>query len=775
MLTGTLVLAPGVVVFPVSRLPAALRPLVREDDRFALTRTSARGTTKLLDEPTAALVERLREPTLLVDAVVAVARELGLDPHLFLEDAFGTAARLVAEGILLPAAEPGVPGSALGPGDVLGPFTLERQVQVLDDVSVFRASDPGGRPVAVKVAGGATSDGGGAAMRHEARILERLDGPWFPRLVHDGADEEVAYLAIEWLEGLGALPWSAGVRRPWSATAGDELVEGVLALSDAFAELHRRGVVHADVHPRNLLMGESGAHILDFSLSVVPGDEELGTARRGGVLSFYEPEWAAAALAGRAYPAATERSDQYGLGAVLYRLLTGGSHLGPQADRRTTLRRIVTENPWPFDLHGVPAWPEVEAVLARSMATDPAERFDSVADLAGALRTATAEYVGHRASLTAERLAAEVGDRLGRPGGLVDLGLAAPPYASVNYGAAGIAYYWYRLGVLRQEPAHLLSAMRWLDHAQSRRSGPDAFGNADIGITPATVGTTSLYHSPAGVHCVSALVHNAMGNVEGAAEAAERFVESARGSERLDLVSGRPSALVGAALLAEALGRSNRATPGLARFADAELAGLWTELEGETLDGTALRYWGMAHGWAGVLFGTFRWCEASTTPIPAAALERLGELSGRVRCEGERRSWVGPNDPALASSWCHGSAGYTQLWAAAAKLTSDPEHVANCVGAAEHCWSAPTLNENLCCGAAGQGYAMLVAHQLTGEDRWLGRAHELAERGLEWLGNAWTHPNALYKGDLGIALLMEDLADPTGAAMPLFSPEGWPN
>jgi serine/threonine-protein kinase len=70
---------------------------------------------------------------------------------------------------------------------------------------------------------------------------------------------------------------------------------------------------------------------------------------------------------------------------------------------------------------------------------------------------------------------------------------------------------------------------------------------------------------------------------------------------------------------------------------------------------------------------------------------------------------------------------------------------------------------------------MLVAHQLTGEDRWLGRAHELAERSLEWLGNAWTHPNALYKGDLGIALLMEDLADPTGAAMPLFSPEGWPN
>jgi len=331
------------------------------------------------------------------------------------------------------------------------------------------------------------------------------------------------------------------------------------------------------------------------------------------------------------------------------------------------------------------------------MATDPAERFDSVADLAGALRTATAEYVGHRASLTAERLAAEVGDRLGRPGGLVDLGLAAPPYASVNYGAAGIAYYWYRLGVLRQEPAHLLSAMRWLDHAQSRRSGPDAFGNADIGITPATVGTTSLYHSPAGVHCVSALVHNAMGNVEGAAEAAERFVESARGSERLDLCQdgrarwwGRPCwprRSVGrtvrprdwpASRTPSSLdsGPSSKGKPWMARPC---ATGAWHTV---------------GPGCSSAPFAGARRAPPRSRPLPS----NDWGAEWAVRCEGERRSWVGPNDPALASSWCHGSAGYTQLWAAAAKLTSDPEHVANCVGAAEHCWSAPTLNENLCCG-----------------------------------------------------------------------------
>jgi len=174
----------------------------------------------------------------------------------------------------------------------------------------------------------------GAAMRHEARILERLDGPWFPRLVHDGADEEVAYLAIEWLEGLGDFPVGRGAPAV-SATAGDELVEGVLALSDAFAELHRRGVVHADVHPRNLLMGESGAHILDFSLSVVPGDEELGTARRGGVLSFYEPEWAAAAWRDgrtRQPPSGATSTDS---GRAL-RLLTGG----PTSARRPTGARL---------------------------------------------------------------------------------------------------------------------------------------------------------------------------------------------------------------------------------------------------------------------------------------------------------------------------------------------------------------------------------------------------------------------------------------------------
>jgi len=129
----------------------------------------------------------------------------------------------------------------------------------------------------------------------------------------------------------------------------------------------------------------------------------------------------------------------------------------------------------------------------------------------------------------------------------------------------------------------------------------------------------------------------------------------------------------------------------------------------------------MAHGWAGVLFGTFRWCEASTTPIPAAALERLGELSGRVRCEGERRSWVGPNDPALASSWCHGSAGLHPAVGRRRQTDQRPRACRQLCGCGRALLVGADAEREPLLRAAGQGYAMLVAHQLTGEDRgWAG-------------------------------------------------------
>ncbi len=273
---------------------------------------------------------------------------------------------------------------------------------------------------------------------------------------------------------------------------------------------------------------------------------------------------------------------------------------------------------------------------------------------------------------------------------------------------------------------------------------------------------------------MAALLYNAMGNTELAAIEVEKFVSALHGStKKLDLVSGRSSSLVAGALLIDALGADASRWQGLRNFGDQELADIWSELSIQTLQQSQLGYWGIAHGWAGILFATARWCEATGQPMPDVAMERLKQLASSAQVSGEEQSWVGPKDPALPGSWCHGTAGYTNLWATSSRVTGDSAYDALCLGAAEHCWHSPSLNENLCCGAAGQSYAMLVAYQVSGDEKWLERAEVLAQRSLQWVSTYWSHTNALYKGDVGIALLAEELRSPNLATMPLFGPEKW--
>ena len=343
----------------------------------------------------------------------------------------------------------------------------------------------------------------------------------------------------------------------------------------------------------------------------------------------------------------------------------------------------------------------------------------------------------------------------------------------MNYGAAGVAYFWYRLGVLRGEPGHLLTGLRWLGQADRAAGEPDAFTNADLGLVPAKLGNVSTYHSAAGTAAVRALLFNAMGNLAMTDEALRSFVaESRRPCDNLDLTVGRAGTLNTAALLTEACrGTTLAPSSGLADLGRELVTTLWVRLEPQSLDDGELGWWGIAHGWAGVLFATARWCDAMGQPLPPSAQARLDELAERGVADGRGRRWQGPKDPVMPGSWCHGSTGYVHLWAAAHRVTGSPRHRALALEAAEHCWTSANGAGMLCCGTAGQAYAMLVAHQESGAVTWLRRARSLAARSVATVGTEGSHANSLYKGDVGIALLAEDLRDPARAALPLFARE----
>jgi serine/threonine-protein kinase len=127
--------------------------------------------------------------------------------------------------------------------------------------------------------------------------------------------------------------------------------------------------------------------------------------------------------------------------------------------------------------------------------------------------------------------------------------------------------------------------------------------------------------------------------------------------------------------------------------------------------------------------------------------------------------------------WCNGTAGYVFLWTEAHKATGEDKYLDLAEGAAWHVWETPSPIATLCCGMAGQAYALLNFYRHTGDAVWLRRARDagrLAAVAAMNPGSRATgeyHPEGLYKGDFGVGVLDYDLENPAEARMPVFERE----
>jgi serine/threonine-protein kinase len=195
--------------------------------------------------------------------------------------------------------------------------------------------------------------------------------------------------------------------RPGTA-ALRELVQTFLSVCNTMAYAHSRGVVHRDLKGTNVVVGDYGeVFVLDWGLAkVVPGpasilsttwpkgpeaDEPASPRGGGGVEltldgqvlgtpAFMAPEQAEARL-----DLVNQRTDIYGLGAVLYEILTGRApfHGDSTFD---VLRRVVNEPVRRPRAVAPETPPALEAICLKALAKRPEERYQSVADLAGDLR-----------------------------------------------------------------------------------------------------------------------------------------------------------------------------------------------------------------------------------------------------------------------------------------------------------------------------------------------------------------------------------------------------
>ncbi|HEX6653420.1 MAG TPA: lanthionine synthetase LanC family protein [Thermoleophilaceae bacterium] len=788
-----LVLPSDVVIAPVAELPPELRDqFEHRTGDYSVTRPRARTMSSIVDGQTAALLDRFREPTTIVDAVIAFSRAEGLDPRETLDDAFAVLGGFVNEGLLVAAgselAEP--IATTLVPGDSVGGFEVVAPVHVLVDTEVYIAHASDGSPAALKIARAGAGNGMHAALRHEAAVLEALDGRVSPRLLELGAVDDRPFLATSWCLGIDVFQAAGDARSLDGSDGRTELLALAQSVVAAYAHLHAQGVLHGDVHPRNVLVdGDGGVALIDFGLAAgPPGSAAPAAGWRGGIDFFMEPELAAARLDGRPSAALSAEGEQYSVGSLLYLLLTGAHTREFSLEQEEMLHQLLEQPPVPFRDRGVHDLHAVERVLARALDREPGARFPTMLDFSEALRGAAASDLdgGERAASTphgpdhAQRLLDEVLERLAVPGELFAGGLAAPTASAMN-GGAGFAYALLRIARARGDESLLALADLWSTRSVRAVESPDAFWSEELEIVPEVFGRNSFYHTAAGVHCVHALVAHGRGDERAQQLALSPFVAATgQPCEHVDVAFGLAGHLLGCSLLIEAPLRAAE-EDALRSLGEGLRDRLWARLDRQPrlAESTELRLLGAAHGWAGYLYALLRWSDAAGAPPPDGLRNRLDELGALGQPAGRGLRWpheIGAPlpDTALAASWCNGAAGFVPLWIAAHRTFGDETYARWAEMAAWSAYEGPPAPGDLCCGFAGRAYALMALHREAGDRHWLARARSLADRAVTSVRADSMRRDSLYKGEVGVALLAADLETPEYACMPMFEAEGWP-
>jgi eukaryotic-like serine/threonine-protein kinase len=273
----------------------------------------------------------------------------------------------------------------LSAGDRLGPYEIVAPLGAGGMGEVYKARDTRlERDVAIKILPPqlATDPSAEARFEREARAVAALSHPHILAIHDIGRESNIAYVVTELLDGA-----TLRDRLTTGALSTRKAIDYALQIAQGLAAAHAKGIVHRDIKPENLFVTADGhVKILDFGLAKV--DPPIG-ARAGataltkgittdhgavlGTVGYLSPEQAE----GRAVD---HRADIFGLGAVLYEMVTGTrAFTGNSAI--DTLHRIVHDDPPALDATRGAAPRELQWVLSKCLAKDPDERYQSTRDL----------------------------------------------------------------------------------------------------------------------------------------------------------------------------------------------------------------------------------------------------------------------------------------------------------------------------------------------------------------------------------------------------------
>jgi serine/threonine-protein kinase len=222
------------------------------------------------------------------------------------------------------------------------------------------------------------SDAGFAArFKQEARSAGSLTHPNIVP-VHDyGTDAEdgTQYIVMQLVEGEDL----ASLLRERGALATDDAVRVAIGVASALEAAHRRGIVHRDVKPGNILITDDGdVKVTDFGIARAVSEASMTvTGTTLGSVHYFSPEQARG-------DEVTGASDVYSLGIVLYEMLTGRRPFEGDSAAGVALKRLNEDPPPPQTFRPVPSG--LSAIVMRALQREPEARFPDAGSFAEALR-----------------------------------------------------------------------------------------------------------------------------------------------------------------------------------------------------------------------------------------------------------------------------------------------------------------------------------------------------------------------------------------------------
>lgn len=237
-----------------------------------------------------------------------------------------------------------------------------------------------GRRVALKLMGGRFAEDPEfrERFRREAQAAAGLAHPNIVGVYDRSEWDGVPYIAMELVDGK-TLKEIVVERGPLPPEIAIGVTEQILR---ALGYAHKRGIVHRDIKPQNVIMDPEGqAKVADFGIARAGESSEMTqTGAIVGTVQYLSPEQAEGRPVDR-------RADLYAAGIVLYELLTGRVPFDGEAPISIAIKQI-NERPVPPSQLRPGITPAVEAVVLRALEKDPARRFQSAEEFIAALEQA---------------------------------------------------------------------------------------------------------------------------------------------------------------------------------------------------------------------------------------------------------------------------------------------------------------------------------------------------------------------------------------------------